>query len=132
MILVITQSLLLVSPTHYSYMFCLNCISSCPEVFCKKEYCLTLPWIQLQVLLRCCLMYITITIMRHNLYFVHLCPCLGLILFMSYQCDPFFIFGLVFIIINRRVSLKRTHLLFTHFSEYLILVLDDNMDAESD
>ena len=29
-------------------------------------------------------------------------------------------------------TLKQTHLLFTHFLEYLILVLDDNMNDESE
>ena len=30
------------------------------------------------------------------------------------------------------ISLKRTHLFFARFLEYLILVLDDNMDEESE
>ena len=93
--------------------------------------CLTFPWIQLQMLLRLCLLHITVIILRHILYLVYLCPCLGLVLFISYLCGLFFIFSLSFIIINQTISLKQTHLFFAHFLEYLILVLDDNMNEES-
>ena len=40
-------------------------------------------------------------------YLVYLCPCLGLGLFMSYLCDVFFIFSLIFVIINHGASLNR-------------------------
>ena len=43
----------------------------------------------------------------------------------------FFIFSPISITINHTISLKQTHLLFVHFLEYLILVLDDNMNGES-
>ena len=46
--------------------------------------------------------------------------------------DPFFIFSLVFIIINHIISLKQTHLFFSHFLEYLMLVLHYKMDKESE
>ena len=46
---------------------------------------------------------------------------------MSYLCDPFFIFSLIFIIINHTISLKETQLIFAHFLEYITLVLDGNM-----
>ena len=42
-----------------------------------------------QMLLRCCLIYISIIILRHFLYLLYLCPCLELGLFMSYLCDLF-------------------------------------------
>ena len=49
---------------------------------------------------------------------------------MSYLCDLFFIFIFIFIIINDFVSLKQTHLLFCTFLEYVLLLLDDNVDEE--
>ena len=70
--------------------------------------------IQLQMLLRCCLLHITIIILRHILYFVYLCPRFGLALFMPYLCVSHF-------------SLKLSHnfiktdtLAFVHFLEYHI------------
>ena len=77
-------------------------------------------------------MHTTIIILRHTLYLVYLCPCVGLNLRMSYLCDQFFIFSLIFIVINHVTSLKQMHLLFAHFSEYSLLFLDDNMDEESE
>ena len=70
--------------------------------------------------------------MRHNLYLVHLCPFLGLSLFMSYLCDLFFIFSLIFIIINHKTSFSRRtcFVFFLHFLEYFLLFLDDNLDEK--
>ena len=65
--------------------------------------------------------FITIMILRQILYLVYLCPCLALVLFMSYLWDLFFIFCLIFIIINCIISLKLTYLL---FAQYHILVLE--------
>ena len=50
------------------------------------------------------------------LYLVYLCPCLVLDPFMLYMCDLFFIFNLVFILINNLI--KKTHLFFVYFLEY--------------
>ena len=36
------------------------------------------------MLLRCCLIHVSIIILRHFLYLLYLCSCLGLDLFMSY------------------------------------------------
>ena len=47
---------------------------------------------------------------------------------MSYLCDLYFIFSLIFIVINNVTLLKQTHLFFVHFLEYLLLFLDDNAD----
>lgn len=82
----------------------------------------------LQILLRCCFIHIAIIIFRHILYLVYLNPCLVLGLFMAYQCDLFFIFGLIFIVINH---LNRCTCFFVHFLEYL-LSWDDNVDEESE
>ena len=49
--------------------------------FFSTQCCLTFSWIELQMLLRCCLVHIHITILRHVLYLSYLCPCLDLQLF---------------------------------------------------
>ena len=68
------------------------------------------------MLLRCCLINISIIILRHNLYLVYLGDsCLGLGLFISYLYDLFFIASLVFIPFNYITSLKQTHLFLAHF-----------------
>ena len=54
-------------------------------------------------------------------------PCL----LMSNLCDIFFIFSLIFIVINHITSFKQSYLYFVHFLEYLLLCLDDNVDEES-
>ena len=61
---------------------------------------------------------------------VCLCLCLDLGLFMSYLCDLFFIFSLIFIVINHITSFKQTYF-FVHFLEHL-LFLDGNVDEESE
>ena len=53
----------------------------------QPNFCLTFWWIELQMLLRCCLTHISIVIMRHFLHLLYLCPCQNLVLFMSYLCD---------------------------------------------
>ena len=78
-----------------------------------------------------CITYITIIILRYILYSVYLCPCLVLGLFMSYICDVFFFFILVFIAINYVTPLKQMYFFFLHFLEYLLLFLNDNMDQTS-
>ena len=72
------------------------------NIFCPLP--LTISWIGLQMLLRRCLINISIIIPRHFLYLLYLCPCLDLGLFMSYLCDLFFIFTFIFIMINRIIS----------------------------
>ena len=59
---------------------------------------LTLPWIEPQILLKCCLIHITIIVLRHFLYLVHLCLFLHVDLYMSYLCGIFFITVHVFIL----------------------------------
>ena len=44
------------------------------------------------------------------IFTIFVCPCLGLDLFMSYLFDLFFIFSLIFIVINDITSFKQTYL----------------------
>ena len=83
------------------------------------------------MLLRSCLIHITIIISRHILYLVYSCPCLGLGLFVLYLCDLFFFFSLIFIVSNHITSLKQMHLFFVQFLEYLPLFLDNNVDKKA-
>ena len=69
-------------------------------------------------------------LLKHILYLVYLCSCLGLGLFMSYRCELFFIFSLIFIVIDRITSLKQTPLVFVQILEYVLLFWDDNLDKE--
>ena len=75
--------------------------------------------------LRCCLIDITIIIWRHILYLVYLCPCQRLGLFMSYLLDLFFIFSLIFFVINHISSFKQTYFfshIFQNISYYLLMI----------
>ena len=97
----------------------------------QPQCCLIFSWIQLQMLLRSCLLYIIIIVLRHIWYLVDLCTYLRLVLFMLHLYNLFFIFSLIFIIINHIILLEQTDvLLCAYFSEYFILVLDDNMNEE--
>ena len=58
----------------------------------QSQCCLMLSFIELQILLSCCLTHIGIIILRHFLYLLYLCSCLDIGLFMSYLCNLFFIF----------------------------------------
>ena len=83
------------------------------------------------MLLRCCLIYVTIIIPRHNLDLVCLWPHLSLGLFMLYICNLLFIFSLIFIVINHITSFKQKYLFFVQFLEFFLLFLDNNVDRES-
>ena len=84
-----------------------------------------------KMLLRCCLIHITIILLRHILCLAYFGPCLGLGLLMSYLCNLFFIFSLFFIVIYHITSFKQTYLLSVHFLEDL-LFLDGSVDEESE
>ena len=56
----------------------------------QPQCCLTFSWIELQMLRRCCLLHVSIIILRQFLYLVYLRPCLGLALSRSYLCNLFF------------------------------------------
>ena len=122
--------------TPYGGVFCENTLHA---HFYKQRFlstqpqcCLTFSWIEIQMLLRCCLRDIAIIILRQILHLVYLCPCLSLSLFMLYLCDLCFIFSLIFMIINHITLLKQVYLIFVHFLEYLVLFLDDNINEESE
>ena len=51
---------------------------------------------------------------------------------MSYVRDLFFIFRVIFTVINQLTLLKQTHLFLVHFLEYILFFLDDNVDKESE
>ena len=67
------------------------------------------------MLLRCCLIHLIITILRHILYLVCLCQCLSLGLFVSYLCRLFSNFSLIFLEINHRMIFKQRYMFFTVF-----------------
>ena len=56
----------------------------------EPQCCLTFSWIELQMFLRCCLIHISIIILRHFLYLPYLCPCLGLGLFVVFMWSIFY------------------------------------------
>ena len=62
----------------------------------QPQCCLTFSWIELELLLRCCLIHISLIILRHFLYLLYLYPCPDACLFMSYLCDLFLIFIFIF------------------------------------
>ena len=76
----------------------------------QSQCCLTFSWIELQILLKCCLLntyktiFTYIIILRLFLYLLYLCSCPDLVLFMPYQHDLVFIFIFIFIMINRIIS----------------------------
>ena len=70
----------------------------------QPHCCLTSLLLELQMLRRCCLIHISIIILRHFLYLLYLWPHIYLGLFMLYLCDLFFIFIFTFIMINRIIS----------------------------
>ena len=88
----------------------------------QPQCCLTFSWIELQMLLRCCLTHVSIIILGHTLYLLYLCPCLDLGLFMPYLCDLFFNFIFIFIMINRIISWIQTHLFFCLFSRISLFI----------
>ena len=59
----------------------------------QPQCCLTFSWIEVQMLLKYCLIYITIIILKYIWYLVYLYPCQILNLFMSYLYHLFFVFN---------------------------------------
>ena len=80
------------------------------------------------MLFRCCLIQITIIVLRQIFYLVYLHPCLGLDLFMSCLGILFFTFSLIFVVINHVTSSKQMYLFSCTFLENLLSFLNDNVD----
>ena len=74
----------------------------------SPQCCLIFSWIELEMLLRCCIIHISI-ILRRFLYLLYLRKCQDLGLFVSYLFS-FFIFIFIFIMINRIISWIQIHL----------------------
>ena len=51
---------------------------------------------------------------------------------MSYLCDLFFIFGLIFIFIHHVISFKQAYLFSVDLLEYILLFWDDNFNEENE
>ena len=99
------------------------------EEMTQKSFIIS--WIELLMLLSCCLIHLSIIILRHFLYLLYLYPCLDLGLFMSYLCNIFFIFFMI----NRIMELPWSHEYrhtrsFAYFSEYVLLFLDNDVKEE--
>ena len=83
------------------------------------------------MLLRFCLIHKSIIILRRFLYLLYLCLCLDLGLFMSCLYDLFFIFIIIFIMVNRIISRIQEHTCSAaYFLEYVLLFFSDNVDEE--
>ena len=78
---------------------------------------------------KCCLIHLSTIVLAQSLYLKYLCPCQGLGLF---KCELFLFFIFIFIVINHTILLKRTHLFFVQFLEYVLLFLDDKEHEESE
>ena len=90
----------------------------------QPQCCLTFSWIELQMLLRCCLIPISIIILRHFLYLLWLCLCLDL----GLLCRIYMIYFLFSSSFSWRLIVWiQTHLfLGLFFRKYAFL--DDNVD----
>ena len=78
----------------------------------QPQCCLTFLWTELQMLLGCCLIHITIIVLRHFLYLLYLCPCLDLSLFMT-NYVIYFLFLSCFSLML--IAWIQTHLFFCSF-----------------
>ena len=67
------------STIHIQY--CYTLIFYKQHFFYLASMLLNFSWIELQVLLSCCFIHISIIILRHILYLVYLCPCQGRVQF---------------------------------------------------
>ena len=83
------------SPYKYTRFFCKQHL-----FLAQPQSCLTFSGIELQMLLRCCLIHISSIILRHFLDLLYL----GLGLFKLYLYVLFFIFIFIFIMIFRIIS----------------------------
>ena len=81
------------------------------------------------MLLRCCLIHITIILLRYHLYLVYLCPCFSRWSVYVLSVGFIFHFQSEFLLYN---LIQTEVLVFTPFLEYFLLFLDDNIDERSE
>ena len=91
----------------------------------KAQCCWTFSWIKLKMLLRCCLIYITIIVLRHFMFRIFASMSRPRSISVA-SMWPIFYFNLTFIAINHITSIKQTHLFFV-FLGYLLLLMDDDV-----
>ena len=82
------------------------------------------------MLLRFCLIHITIIIPKHSIH-LYLCPCLGLGLLILHLCDLYFILSLIFIVINHITLFKQTQLFCCTFFRISSIIFGWWRDEES-
>ena len=115
----------------YQFLYCIYCGNDFTP-FCSRRCfltqphcCLTFVWIELQMLLRCSLIYIPIIILRHLLYLVYLCSICVISLWSIICSQPRFQCHL------SHYGTKTVALVFCTFLECLVLFLVDNVDEKS-
>ena len=81
----------------------------------QPQYCLAFSWTELQMLLRCCLIHISIMILWRFIHLLYFCLCLHLSIFMPYWRESTFIFVFIFIMINCIILWILTCLFFSLF-----------------
>ena len=81
-----------------------------------------------EMLLRCCLIHVSIIIVRHVLYLLYLCSCLDLGLFMSCLCSIFDFH--LHVNYDLSYNLMNAYLSFAHFLGYVLLLFYYNVDKE--
>ena len=117
---------------YHDFSYELHAFFYTQRFFSTQLLCwLTFSWIELHMLLRCCLIYTSIIILRNFLYLLYLCTYMSrsrsnYIVFMW----SFFIFIFFFIMINCIISWIQTHLFFCLHLEYVSLLLDGNVYEE--
>ena len=107
---------------HFYWYLSLHVFFISNAFFSTQPQCfLTFSWIELRMLLRCCLINENISILRHFWYSLYLCPCLEQGLFMLHLCDPCdFICIFIFIMINHmNTETLALLLLFQNMSYYI-------------
>ena len=80
----------------------------------KPQCCWTFSWIKPKMLLRCCLIYITIIVLRHFMFRIFASMSRPRSISVA-SMWPIFYFNLTFIAINHITSIKQTHLFFVFF-----------------
>ena len=112
------------SPAFFVNSICTVHLNHCSKYtfFYKQRFfsswtqcCLTFSWIELNMMLRSWLIYISTIILGRFLYLVYLCPCLDLLLFMSYPCNLFLILFSFSWWFNHAISLEETYFFFCTF-----------------